>query len=140
MDEQTRDEREIKKLLRQAGTLAHWSIVGLIFPIVAWILGGIALSKLRSVSEDYLDESKPLTEKYETRVSHIRNVAMTMIILSIIVSIFFVVRLYTSIQASNQAKQTQACMTSVRNAYDPAVQGAAKALIAGLQACQPVGQ
>ncbi|HUD05316.1 MAG TPA: hypothetical protein VMR18_00130 [Candidatus Saccharimonadales bacterium] len=140
MDERTRDDREVKKLLRQAQALSRWSILGLIIPIVAWILGGIALSKLRSVREDYLEDSKPLADKYETRASHIRNVAVTMITLSIIVSVIFVVHLYTSIQASNQAQQTKACMTSASNAYDPTVAGAAQTLGAELQACQPVGQ
>jgi hypothetical protein len=130
-----RDDREIKKLLRQAGALANWSIVGLIIPIVAWILGGIALSKLRSVREDYLEDSKPLADEYETRASHIRNVAMTMITLSIIVSVVFVGYLYASIQAANRAQQTQACMTSAGNAYDPTVAGAAQTEIAELQAC-----
>jgi len=132
-----RDDREIKTLLRQAGTLANWSIVGLIFPIVAWILGGIALSKLRSVREDYLEDSKPLADEYETRASHIRNVAMTIITLSIIVSVIFVVHLYMSIQASNQAQNTQTCMANARNAYDATVPGAAQTLGAELQACQP---
>jgi len=134
------DDREVKKLLRQAQTLSNWSIIGLIIPIVAWILGGIALSKLRSVREDYLEDSMPLADKYETRASHIRNVAVTMITLSIIVSVIVVVHLYKAQQASNQAKQTQACMKSASNAYDPTVACAAQALIGELQDCQPASQ
>jgi hypothetical protein len=107
MDERIHDEREVKKLLRQAGTLAHWSVVGLIFPLAAWILGGIAISKVRGVREDYLEDSKPLANKYRARAFHIKNVATMMIVLSLIVSVLFSVYVYTSIQASIQAQQAQ---------------------------------
>ena len=125
MDERTRDDREVKKLLRQARTLSHWSIIGLIFPLAGWILGGIALSKLRSVREDYLEDSKPLADKYETRVSHIRSTTKTMIILSImafiIVSVVFVGSLYTSNQArlaAIHAQNTAECKAGWISPYD----------------------
>jgi len=107
MDERIHDEREVKKLLRQSQALARWSIVGLIAPLAAWILGGIAISKVRGIREDFLEDSKTLDDKYGARASHIRNVAVTMIVLSLIVSLLFAVYLYMSSQASIQAQQVQ---------------------------------
>ena len=107
MDAQIHGDREVKRLLRQARSLSRWSIIGLNVPLAAWILGGIALGKVRSVYEDYLDDSKPLADKYATRASRIRSVARTMIILSLIVSVIFGVYSYTSIEASIQTQQAQ---------------------------------
>jgi hypothetical protein len=137
MDERLRDEREVKRMLRKADTLAHWAMIGIIVPLVGWILGAIATSKIRAVREDYLNDSKTLADKYGERASHIRRIARTGVILSIVVSVLLSFYLYSSISRQIQAQNTKTCMANARSSYDPTVAGAAQTLIGELQACQP---
>lgn len=95
--------------LRKAQNMAAWSYVGLVIPILGWILAGISLS---------LSKDLPQEGKLGERRKNARSNAIVSIILSIGVAIIWVA---VSVNANNAAKQQQA-LQAAHTAQQQAVQ------------------
>ena len=111
--------------------------------VVVWIVSAIAVSNGGSVIVPAIAGIITLIISIILMTSSKRadkhNGRALLILFLIIAGINFTVTLNNA-QKAQQAQNTQACMTNVSNAYNPAVPNAAETEIAGLQACHSLSR
>lgn len=75
-------DQEDLKALNRARVTAGWSYLGVLVPLVGWILGVISLSNLGGIDTN-------ITEKAKRRVKAVKNLAVGGIVLSSVVAVLF---------------------------------------------------
>lgn len=90
--------REQAHDVRKAQSLAIWSYVGLIIPLLGWILAGISIS---------LSKSIPDTGKLGERAKKARTTAKISIIVSVLIILAWGMIIYLSVQGTSQQQPGQ---------------------------------
>ena len=97
--------------LRKARSLAGWSYLGILIPLLGWILGAISLS-----TSKYLE---PKTIKAENRVQSVRHLAWGAIVVSTIVFAIYVglgiLTMHTAKQEAARVQEEQAKQQQAQN-------------------------
>lgn len=79
-------EMEIIRNIRSASTLTSVGLLGLFFPIIAWVCCGIALSRL-SDARALMEDNDKLFDKYIQRVKDKHSSASFLILVAILVAL-----------------------------------------------------
>jgi hypothetical protein len=110
------DAREDYLDARRAQSLAGWSYVGLVIPLIGWILAGMSLSTSKDL---------PREGKIGKRRQSARSNATLSILLSVVVAFIWVVAIANTSSSAKQQKAlqtTQAAQQQTQDASQSAIQ------------------
>ena len=114
---------EDRNTLNRARVAAGWSYLGLILPLIGWILGLISLSNLSSI------DSKD-TRKFERSIKFVKNMAIGGIVLSTAVFLMYVTAYYryrlnvrnTDIKlVQDTIESERQCLVNAAQAFSPQI-------------------
>lgn len=88
-------DKEDVRALNRARVMAGWSYLGIIVPLLGWILGGISLSNLSSI------ETPDMT-KAKRRIKSVKKMALGGIVLSTVLALAYSGATFASIRYNDQ--------------------------------------
>ena len=98
----------IKKDLEKAENLAYWSFIGIVFPLVGFILGFLSAYKLKDVDESKLNaKTRERADKVLSMTYISRGVSVIMMIVSFVLFAYMYQETNKQVQQANEIYQQE---------------------------------